>query len=147
MLLELLLVLGQSTGASTHRVRIFAEHERHVSSTSIESCIFEWLFCAEANLLYVRNRRIHHAPHINVLAVLVTLVVQRSRAVDRLHCLGHGAQIAPDSSLVAKRPHNNAGVILVTLNHANGSVNDRGLPVWVVGWVVYPANVAESVGF
>ena len=147
ILVERGLVFSEPTRACSHCVRILAEHKRHLSAASFERGIGKRLFFASANLLYLPDRRIHHAPHINVFAVLVALVVQWSRGVNRLHRLGHGAQVSAHSGLVAERPHHNAGVVLVALDHSACAINNGRFPLWVVGGVVDPAYVSESVSF
>ena len=78
MVVECSLVFGEPTRASSHGVRILAKHKRHLSATSFERGIGKRLLFASTDLLDLPDRRIHHAPHVNVFAVLVALVVKRS---------------------------------------------------------------------
>ncbi len=73
------------------------------------------------------------------------LVVDRAGPVALPHPPGHRRQVLPDPALVAERPHDDAGVVLVALDGAPDAVDHRVAPARVVGGVAPPVDQPEPV--
>ncbi len=96
-----------------------------------------------------RGRAVHLAVDVGVLAEPVGLVVDRAGGVTPTHPVGHRAQVLAVAGLVAQRPHDDAGVVLVPLDRALDAVQVGAAPAWVVGGVALPhrgAGPLEAVG-
>ena len=157
---EQLLVLGHAAGARAHGVHVLAEHEGHGAAARVkggrlradgsgrqidERRVGERGLLAPPDRLNLGVRRVHAAPHVDVAALLIALVVQGPRGVTPANLRGHRGQVAPRARLVAERPHDDRRVVLVALDHARGTVAQRGLPRRIVGRVAPPAHIAETV--
>ncbi len=79
-------------------------------------------------------------------SVVVVLVVHRTPRVAPVDPRGHGGEVAARPRLVAERPGDDAGVVLVALDHAARPVEVHLAPVGVVGRVAHPAVRLEAVG-
>ncbi|ETJ01620.1 MAG: hypothetical protein Q605_AUC01068G0003 [Actinomyces urogenitalis DORA_12] len=60
--------------------------------------------------------------------------------------LAHGRQVASRAGLVAQRPEDDGGVVLVPLDHAAGTVEQGLAPGRLVSRIALPADGLEAVG-
>ena len=87
-------------------------------------------------------RRIHGADNITALGIAVPVsghalfansifVMDGTTGVILLNPASHGSLVRAESCLVAQAPHNDAGMVLVSFHHANGTVQESVGPVRV----------------
>ena len=74
--------------------------------------------------------------------------MNRPGGIERAGAGGHCQVVRAKIGFVAERPHNDARVILVAVNHALHPVHAGGFPTGVVGRIAGPAvDATEAVGF
>ena len=143
--LEQLLVVGEATRPVAHRVRVLAEQERHPAPARVQSRVVQRDLLPTPDRVDLLVRGVHAAVDVDVAAGPVVLVVQRARGIARARPRGHRRQVAPHPALVAERPHDDARVVLVALDHPPHAVDERVLPRRVVGRVPAPPQRHEPV--
>ena len=133
MAVEHLLVFAEATRAITHGVGVFAEDA--------------WLRHRElAEAVHLGDAGIHGAHHIHHLGIAILFVVHQPGRVDRLAALVHGSDVAAVAGLVAERPDDDGGVVLLGVHVALDAIHEHRLPEGVVGDAAEIADVGKTVG-
>ena len=141
-------ILGQSAGAVTHRVSVFALQERlaRVAGAGPVETFANVFIRAFADGDAFFQPRIHPAIHVGDLHVVVTFVMNRAARIERAGEVGHGRQVAAKTSFVAQRPEDDAGMVLVAVNRAFHPIDTCAFPARVVRWIAGPVFLqAEPV--
>ena len=144
--LEQVLVLPEAAGPVAHGVAVLAEDERHGPAPGVQPGVVQRRLLAAADGVDLGVAGVHAAVDVDVRARPVALVVQRPRRVALPGPGGHGGQVGAGAALVAERPHDHAGVVLVPLDHAGHPVDQGVAPARVGDRVAPPADQLEPVG-
>ena len=163
--LEGVLVFGEPTGPGTQGVCVLTVQERQTPAAGVEFGLpfrvtLGWhgtaegalelpdrRFLAPADRLHLADGHVHARVHVGVGTLVVALVVDGSARVTFAGPFGHLTQVLPGTGLVAQGPHDDAGVVLVPLHGPLYPVEVGCAPARVVGRVVPPLHVTETVGF
>ena len=121
-------------GVSLHNVEILAEVTRRVTHSVGKLAHNIWLgrVLSFGIALHIGNRGVHRAGDVGVRATIGLLKLHGTALVALLNplvCLGIYLAIA---TLVAHRPDDYRGVVLVALNHRAYAVVVRTLPLFAV---------------
>ena len=129
--IEDLLVLGQAPGTVAHGVTVLA----------VDARLGERML---AKVVHLRNTGVHRGNDINGIGVAVLLVMDRTTI--ELVSLGiHCTDVAAIAALVARRPHNDAGVVALLHHQALNTVDVGRLPCRVVGDQGDIADILKAV--
>lgn len=102
---------------------------------------------------HIIHGRIHPAEDIGSLGLLVRFIVNEAGRINTLDLVVHSLMVSAVEGFIAKRPHDDARLILVPHHHLLGSVYIRGLPLRVVRnitcWIPshFTKSVALEIGF
>ncbi|MNG95990.1 hypothetical protein D3C79_550410 [compost metagenome] len=133
MAVEHLLVFAEATRAIAHGVGVFADNARLIHRELAEA-------------VHLGDAGIHGAHHIHHLGIAILFVVHQPGRVDRLAALVHGSDVAAVAGLVAERPDDDGGVVLLGVNVALDAIHEHRLPEGVVGDAAEIADVGKTVG-
>ncbi|MNM64674.1 hypothetical protein D3C81_760820 [compost metagenome] len=133
MAVEHLLVFAKTTRAVAHGVGVFADNARLLHRELAEA-------------VHLGDARIHGAHHIHHLGIAILFVVHQPGRVDRLAALVHGSDVAAVAGLVAERPDDDGGVVLLGVHVALDAIHKHRLPEGIVGDAAEIADVGKTVG-
>ncbi len=143
--LEEPLVLAQTARPVAHGVPVLAHDEGHRTPPGVEFRVGPGFLRPLADEFDLGVRRIHPRVQVDVLAGEVALVVHQPLRVPPPDPTGHRGQAAARTALVAQRPDDHRGVVLVALDHAGRPVEQRRGPPLVVDGVAPPLQVDEAM--
>ena len=103
-------------------------------------------FLAAADRVELAVVRVHPAVDVGVEGAGLALVVDQPARVAAPDPPGHLLQVAAGPGLVAQRPHDHAGMVLVPLDGALDAVQAGRPPAGIVAGVAPPARERETVG-
>ncbi len=89
--------------------------------------------------------RVHGAEHVDARIVFGRVIVDGTRGIVGADPRGHGHMVGTKARLVAQRPVDDAGVILVALDQAHGAVDKGRFPDGILGEAI-PDAVGLDVG-
>ncbi|KAI6762242.1 hypothetical protein HG531_002795 [Fusarium graminearum] len=93
-----------------------------------------WLVAVVLNELSdIVRSSIHLTVHIRRFGLMILLIVDNTTWISLSNPLTHGSVVLTIETLVAKRPDDNGGMVLVSLNKLTGSVDICVFPVRVIG--------------
>ena len=125
-------IVLQAAHAVAHRVAVF--HHDEGTMHGIKALVHK--------LLQVLRASIHQADDIGVFIVDGSLVGHRTRRVALLHPLVGVFEVDAVAALIAHRPHDDRGMILVAFQHVAVARPHHLLVLWVFG----EASVAIALG-
>ena len=129
-------VLLQASGTIAHCMGIFAEDVGHLAILLGREGI--QLLLGLSDLAHMPRIGIHLAVHIRHGQLIVAFIVDGAGRIGFLCPAGHRLVVAPNSRLVAQRPHDHAGVVLVALDHPLHAVHAGRFPLRIAGGVARP---------
>jgi hypothetical protein len=144
--LEQFLILREAARPVSHGVAVLAQDERQGTAACVKCRIAQRLFGALTDRFDLRVVGVHAAVDVDIGAGLIALVMQRPGWIAKPGPLSHRCQVPSAAALVAQRPHDDAGMVLVALDHPAHPVHERVFPSRVVGGVAPPPDPFESVG-
>lgn len=124
-------VLLDATGTIAHGVDILAKHER----------LGPVLLRRRVDNLF--SRGVHPAIDIRRRRIPIALVVHKTGLVDTLYHVVHVLVVSPVEGLVAQRPQDDRGVVLVALDHLPRAILIGLSPIWVISGPAF-ARVSED---
>ena len=131
-------VIGQVAGGIAHRMAVFALDER--------ALLVEWLFLLRPAIgLAVLDGVIHRREHIRMGPVAGLLIMHRAGWLALFDPLRAIDEILTIARLVTERPHDDARVVLVALDHVFHAVQ-VGIPPFRLFGEGFRA-IAHAVGF
>ncbi len=146
MCLDDLLVLGQPTGAGAHGVSVLAQHGRQGAAVCVVGRISRRCLLAASHGGQLVHSDVHAGVQVDVRAAReVALVVDQAAVVALPDPRGRGGQVGSGAGLVAQRPDDDRGVVLVALHQPRGPVQVGLAPRGVVAGVAPPAAGFEAV--
>jgi hypothetical protein len=144
---EQLGVLGQPAGPVAHGVPVFAQDHGQAAAVRVVLAVRCDGFLPPADRVELVVPGVHPAVDVGVEGVGFALIVNQPARVPAADPLGHPLEVAADPGLVAQRPHDHAGMVLVPLDGALDPVQVGRPPPRVAAGVVPPAREGEPVGF
>src|SRR4029077_7462194 len=133
---EQLGVVGQAARPVAHGVAVFTQHHGQAATVLVVLGIRGDRLLAAADRVEFAVVRVHPAVDVSVEGVGFALVVDQSARVAVPDPLRHLLQVAAGPGLVAPRPHNHAGMVLVPLDGALDAVQIGRPPAGIVAGVV-----------
>ena len=139
-------VVGQAARAVAHGVPVFAQHHGQAATVLVVLGVRGDGFLTAADRVEFVVPGVHPAVDIGVEGVGLALVVDQPARVAAADPPGHLLQVAAGARLVAQRPDDHAGMVLVPLDGALDPVQAGRPPAGIVAGVVAPAGQGETVG-
>ncbi len=133
MAVEHLLIFGETPRAVAHGMGVFTEDAR-LGHREL------------AKAVHLGDAGVHGAHHVHHLGVAILFVVHQTGRVDRLAALVHGPDVAAVAGLVAQRPDDDGGVVLLGVNVAFDTIHEHRLPERIVGDAAEVADIGKAVG-
>ncbi len=143
---EQLGVVGQAARSVAHGVAVLAEHHRQRATVRVVLGVRGDGLLPPADRVQVAVSGVHLAEDVGIEGAGLALVVDQAARVAIVGPRGHPLQVAAGPGLVAERPHDHAGVVLVPLDGALDAVQAGGQPPGVPAGVAAPAVQPEAVG-
>ena len=139
-------VVGQAARPVAHGVAVFAQHHGQAATVLVVFGVRGDGFGAPADRVEFAVVRVHLAVDVGVEGVRLALVVDQPARVAGPDPARHLLQVPAGPGLVAQRPHDHAGMVLVPLDGALDPVQAGGQPAGIVAGVGPPAGQRETVG-
>ena len=100
-----------------------------------------------ADLLQLFQPGVHGGVDVRRFRLEIALVVNQPGRIEGPYGLCTLYEITAECRFIAKRPHNDGGMIKIPLYHADGTVHVRGFPRRIVGDPCIVFHPLEPVAF
>ena len=141
------LIAGNATRAIAHGVQVLAHDHRAIQQHRRRPLDAGTVVAdSGAQVLELFGRRVHPGVQVGVVTGVVALVVHRTAGVAGVDPGAHRCEVHPGPGLVAQRPGDDAGMVLVALDHALDAIEVAVAPGGVITGVAGPVDHPETVG-